>query len=90
MNFIYATLATYSIALMFSSYDGPGNIFEKLRSIKWLKSFGLLECYICFTSWVALPISVYLYNGLAIVLMAFAISGAAIVLYKITEAIDAL
>lgn len=62
MIFILAALATFRISRMITDEEGPWAIFLKLRQrypgVNW---FGRgLECIMCVSFWVALPIALYI------------------------------
>lgn len=54
MDFISLTLGTYAITLILTQADGPYGLIYKLRTIKQVDDFGLLNCYFCTALWVAL------------------------------------
>lgn len=51
-------LGTYAITLGLTESSGPYGILERLRNIKAIKDFGLLECSTCTSFWVALGLCV--------------------------------
>jgi hypothetical protein len=54
---VIATLATYGISIIVCEYDGPADIFYKLRT-GYLS--GVLSCATCFSVWVAIALSIAL------------------------------
>jgi hypothetical protein len=60
--FILAALATYRLSRMIADEEGPFAIFTKLRGAypptDWVGRG--LECIMCVSFWVALPIALYI------------------------------
>jgi hypothetical protein len=48
--------AVYGVSYVLVYLDGPFDIFERLRGLKWLREFGILECLPCTAFWVSLVI----------------------------------
>lgn len=46
-------LATYVISLVLTESEGPWGLLYKFRSLPTIDNFGLLNCYICTSFWVA-------------------------------------
>lgn len=84
---ILGILAVWRVTHLFNAEDGPGNIFVRLRHAVGEGFFGsLLDCFFCLSLWVAAPIAVWLAEGWKErVLLWLALSGAAIVMQKVTE-----
>lgn len=61
-NFAVASLAVYRISRMITDEEGPFAIFSKLRGLAkpdtWIGRG--LECIMCVSVWVALPIALWL------------------------------
>lgn len=49
---LITALAAFAICTLVSEYDGPFNIFQKLRS-----SFKLFSCLACSSVWVSAPLA---------------------------------
>jgi hypothetical protein len=81
-SFIIYALASYGIAFIMTSLDGPGNVFLKLRN-KYPNS--ALKCLICTLTWVTLLLLPLLLLGLWYVFIPFAAVGAAIIIEDITR-----
>ncbi len=62
MTFALAALAVYRISRMITDEEGPFMVFSKLRGIAqpttWIGRG--LECIMCVSVWVALPVAYYL------------------------------
>ena len=54
MDLAALTLGTYAITLVLTQSEGPYGLFYKLRTIKQIDNFGLLNCYLCTAFWIAL------------------------------------
>ena len=80
MNFIITALAVYGLAALISSYDGAWSIFARLRN-KYPNS--PLQCAVCTSVWLVLPIMALSYFGGVIFVVPFAIIGVVILLEKI-------
>lgn len=57
MEAIAIVIGTWVITTVLTSSDGPYGSLYKLREIKAVKDFGLLECHMCTAFWVALVLS---------------------------------
>lgn len=53
-------LGTYAITLALTESSGPYGILERIRNVKWVKDFGVLECQLCCSFWVALSLCIAL------------------------------
>ena len=87
MTFLIAVLAVWRIAHLFSSEDGPGDIFVRLRRLAGKTFFGqLLDCFYCLSLWFAAPIA-WLIGGTSWerAFLWLALSGGAILLQRISE-----
>ncbi len=62
LTFALAALATFRISRMIADEEGPWAIFLSLRKafpgVNWIGRG--LECIMCLSVWVALPIAVYI------------------------------
>lgn len=85
MIFLYSILATYAVSLITSKYDGPYDIFVKMRE-KWLKKYKAFGCFVCSSMYVSLAVSLMNYTNLKdFILIWLATCGGAVFIYKITE-----
>lgn len=75
-------LGTYAIVLGLTESAGPWGLLERLRNIKTVQSFGLLECGLCCSFWAALGLCL-LFGRLDLWLLTF---GASVVLDKLITA----
>lgn len=61
MTFILASLAVYRLSRMLTDEEGPLSVFTKMRGLAkpdtWIGRG--LECIMCMSGWVALPIALY-------------------------------
>lgn len=58
IDIIIAILATYGIVTLVSQYDGPNDLFKKLRKDK-----KVFECSVCLTPWIALVPAIFMPLG---------------------------
>ena len=49
-------IGTWAITTAFTESDGPYGSLYKLRKQKQINDFGLLECFLCTSFWVALTL----------------------------------
>ena len=75
-------LGTYALTLALTESAGPWGLLERLRNIKAVQSFGLLECGLCCSAWVSLALCIALAR-LDLWLLTF---GASVVLDKLITA----
>ena len=47
-------LGTFALTLAATESSGPYGILERLRNVKWVKDFGVLECGLCCSFYTAL------------------------------------
>ncbi len=84
--FCVASLAVWRVTHLFYGEDGPGDVFVRLR--RWAgDSFcgRLLDCFHCLSLWFAAPLAWWLgANGADRALLWFGLSGAAILLERVT------
>lgn len=92
-EFIICTLATYKITAMLIDYDGPLDIFIRLRDFveryqpPKYRIFNF-DCHFCLGTWVALPFAVYVGNGyIQVIIYWFAMSALAWFLHIIEESV---
>lgn len=57
MESLAIILGTYAITLALTQSEGAFGSFYKLRKIKWVDDFGLLNCHLCTAFWVSLILS---------------------------------
>lgn len=51
-------LGTYALTLAATESSGPYGILERIRNVKPVKDFGVLECQLCCSFWVALSLCI--------------------------------
>lgn len=56
---LYASVATYGLAILVSEYDGLGEVLLKLR-----RRIPLLRCAVCSAVWLAIPINLLSGTGM--------------------------
>jgi hypothetical protein len=81
---ILAALATYRLSRMITDEEGPFRIFAQLRGAfpptNW---FGRgLECIMCLSVWVSLPIAAYIDWSWTLPLTWLALSGVTVIIRK--------
>lgn len=54
MDFAIGIIAVYVITSVFIYSSGPWRSLETLRNNQKMKEFGLLDCFLCTSFWVAL------------------------------------
>ncbi len=85
-SLLIVCLAVWRITHLLWGEDGPGDIFVRLRKLAGQSFFGrLLDCFYCLSLWVAIPFAWWL--GAVWperFVLWFAISGAAILLERVT------
>jgi len=54
MEALALVLGTYAVTLALTASEGPWGLFYKLRAIKRVQDFGVLECFLCTSFWVSL------------------------------------
>jgi hypothetical protein len=82
MTFVQAILATYFITLLTSQYDGPFNIIVRFRDLMPDSIQEVLECFVCLSTYVAIPFAFAVADGWYILLAYPAIAGGAIAVHK--------
>lgn len=75
-NFVFSVLATFGSAALIVRYDGPFNIFVRVRS-----AFHVAHCVVCLSVWLAIPIT--LVEGLSFIEY-LAVLGVLVVLERLT------
>lgn len=76
IELLIATLATFGLSALISNYDGPYDVFNKLKS-----KYSVFRCTVCLSVWVAIPISILMYLG---IVEYTAIIGAVIIIERLT------
>lgn len=76
---IISALATFGIASLVSNYDGPYNIFTKLRS-----RYEMLRCTVCLATWLATPLFFLAANGFLAYVTSLAIIGVVVIVERVT------
>lgn len=85
MTIVLLILATYLLTLALVYSDGAWGAVARVRSIKWVDNFGLLNCFLCTSVWVsAILCIVFLPFNLELILYIFAVAGAATALDRVT------
>ena len=77
---IITTLATYGLSSLLTSYDGPFDVFLKLRE---LFPRSPLECTVCTSVWVSIAFFLVLLLGLGYYLLPLAIVWLVILLERL-------
>ena len=72
-------LGTWVTTLALTESAGPWGLLERLRNVKWISDFGLLECGLCSSFWVALGLCMA-FERLDLILIAW---GGSIVLERL-------
>jgi Protein of unknown function (DUF1360) len=87
IQFIIGVFAVWRITHLFQAEDGPWGIIYKLRKLLGSGFLGsLMDCFYCLSMWMALPVSLlYAKDWKMFLLYWFALSGAAIVVEKISS-----
>jgi hypothetical protein len=82
---VLAVLATWRIAHLLVSEDGPAGVIAGLRRRLGSSSIGrLMDCFGCVSLWVALPLAFYVtVSPLDLLLSWLALSGAAFMLERV-------
>jgi len=83
-------LAVWRVTHLVQAEDGPFDLIFKIRKFAGNGFFGqLMDCFYCFSLWVALPAGLFFGLGwLQKILLWLAFSGAAILLEKISNKSD--
>ncbi|WP_150452610.1 DUF1360 domain-containing protein [Arenibacter lacus] len=86
-GFILCTLAVWRIGHLLSQEDGPFELVIKFRKRLGQSFLGaLLDCFHCVTLWIAIPFTLLLADTwLHGIIIWLALSGAASILFKLTE-----
>ena len=87
IGFIICTLAVWRVTHLLSQEDGPFDAVIKFRKLFGQGFFGtLLDCFYCLSLWIAIPFAILLSNELLEgIILWLALSGAACLLFKLTE-----
>jgi hypothetical protein len=80
-------LAVWRITYLFHGEDGPWDIMVRFRLRAGKGFFGkLLDCFSCSSLWVAVPLALWIGNGIRDwILLSLAFSGGAILLERATN-----
>lgn len=87
ISFVIAILATWRITHLLAKEDGPAYIIARFRALLGDGLLGqLMDCFKCLSMWIALPITLLIFQGwMDSVLGWFAISGAACLLEQFSQ-----
>jgi hypothetical protein len=87
LSFSLCTLAIWRITHLFSEEDGPFDAMIKFRKLFGQGFFGnLLDCFYCLSLWVSVPFAIFIsQTWLQGIIIWLALSGAACLLFKITD-----
>jgi hypothetical protein len=84
ITFVLAALAVYRLTRMLTDEEGPFEVFTKLRGLAkpdtWIGRG--LECILCMSVWVALPVALWIDWSLNWWLTWLALSGVTVVIRK--------
>ena len=85
IRFVLSVLATWRVAHLLASEDGPWDIIARLRRRLGASMLGrMMDCFGCASLWVALPFSVFVVRDpLAVFVCWLALSGAAMLLEQL-------
>ena len=82
-KFVIAGLAVWRLTHLLAHEDGPGDVFKRLRRVFPSK---LLTCFFCLSVWIALPFAFFVtYNWIERAVVWWALSGAAMIIEKVTR-----
>jgi hypothetical protein len=81
-RFVLAVLATWRIAHLLTSEDGPANLVTRLRIfVAESPLAGVMDCFGCLSLWVAVPLAFFVSSRLLELIVGWlAIAGAAFLL----------
>jgi len=87
LSFSLCTLAVWRITHLFSQEDGPFDVMLKFRKLFGQGFFGnLLDCFYCLSLWISVPFAIFIsQTWLQGIIIWLALSGAACLLFKITD-----
>ncbi len=90
-GFILCTLAVWRVAHLLACEDGPFDVVVRLRKFAGQSFFGtLLDCFYCLSLWIAVPFAFILSaDWTAGIVTWLALSGAASLLFKMTDRVPA-
>jgi hypothetical protein len=85
-KFVPASLATWRVAHLFVSEDGPANVITRLRARLGESVLGkTMDCFGCFSLWAGIPFALLISRRMAdLFLIWLALSGAAFLLERST------
>lgn len=84
LTFLLASLAVYRLSRMITDEEGPFTVFTKLRGLAPTTSWvgRGMECIMCMSFWVALPIALYVDGTWTVPLTWLALSGVTVLIRK--------
>jgi hypothetical protein len=87
VSFCVCSLAIWRITHLFSQEDGPFDSIIKFRKLFGQGFFGsLLDCFYCLSLWISIPFAILICHNLVQgIIVWLALSGAACLLFKITD-----
>ena len=86
LRLVIAALATWRVTHMLAREDGPFDAVAKLRAALG-KAGRALDCFYCLSLWVSAPVALLVTDSLrAWILVWLALSGAACLINRVTEA----
>lgn len=85
IRFVLATLATWRVAHLLASEDGPGKVILRLRARLGAGMLGeLMDCFGCLSLWVAAPAALFVtLEPLYLLFTWLALSGGAFILERL-------
>jgi hypothetical protein len=85
-KFLLASLATWRVAHLFVSEDGPADVITRLRARLGHSMFGkLVDCFGCVSLWIGIPFALFVSRRMPdLILTWLALSGAAFLLERAT------
>lgn len=86
-DFVMYTLIIWRITHLLTQEDGPFDSVFKIRKLIGQSFLGaLFDCFYCLSIWISIPFSVVLCEDWKqMILVCFALSGSACLLFKLTE-----
>lgn len=57
MEILAILLGTYVITLVLTESEGAFGLLYEMRNIEWVDKFGIFNCHLCTSFWVALGLS---------------------------------
>ncbi|ATP56739.1 hypothetical protein CPT03_09755 [Pedobacter ginsengisoli] len=83
--FLISVLSVWRVTHLIQAEDGPFDLIYKLRKLAGKSFFGsLMDCFLCLSMWVALPVGIYFGNNwMEKILLTLSFSAASIFLEQI-------